>query len=572
MSPRLTKESENNKLQTTRGTKREKKFPVDDKSNRDPNLIKASSTMSKKSSKSDSKVLKGFHSLPGNKHAAAPRDDGHSVSAKSNSKSFASSFSLKLGGGSIYSQQSAADSKSAAPRDESDLTNNTALFDRNLDLYRKFRVAVRDTEDLIQSHHDRAFRRIQERVMKETLESRIEVENRELKEQSLSVKQSFVLEADVAKEDLEQLRALQLYHQMHVQRLLPSWFKSLNDCTVCIASNGHSDKLEWRSKSRKLLLLALAEMEDDDSSAVVRAKVRYLALSINARKAQQVLGILKLIREEYIRHKEGGSELGHHSSELRRVKDLLRPDKPCPLARGQWSTDLESSAASIRQRHTTGLITQSALGLSSTVQSIDDDFTLASADESLFPGDLAGGEALEAHNSYEFSRMTDSHSRFDEENPSSEVVCPSGGGKALSRFVLSASSTPVDPHNSSDITRLLREAASQGLLQEAWRVFTHFYGEYINNVKDKVFLHMNLKCVPSLDTFKLLNMAFKNSDSNQFDDISTILMLMKRANVDPDLELFNMILRSCERRGAWRRALKYLKVACLLVSSACSEL
>jgi hypothetical protein len=486
----------------------------------------------------------------------------HKLALNSKSKS-KSSLSLKKGRSSKFSMEedslgSPGSSKKSSFHDDSDLTNNTALFERNLDIYRKFRVAVRETEDCIQSHHDRALKRVQERVMKETLESKIEVESRLLKEESLSIKQSFLLEADVAKEDLEQLRALKLYHQMHIQRLLPLWFKTLNDCTTCIASNGHSDKLQWRSQSRKLLLCALKEMDDDDSSDVVKAKVRYLALSINARKAQQVLGILKHIREEYIRHKEGNSELGHHSSELRRVRGLMNPDKPCVLERAQWSTDLESSVSNVKNRNETSLINQTAHG--STIMSIDDEFTLATTEDSFTMHEDAhlSGMNAPAHgnNIYEFSSMDDGQKREEV----SKQLLPNGSQQKKDSFMLSTSSTPVDPHNNIEIMRLLRESSCQGLLQEAWRVFSHFYGEYINNVKDEVFLHMNLKCVPSLDTFKLLIMAFKNSESNQFDDVSTIFILMKRASIEPDLEIFNMILRSCERRGAWRRALKYLKV------------
>eukprot|EP00603_Paraphysomonas_imperforata_P011351 CAMPEP_0114460126 /NCGR_PEP_ID=MMETSP0104-20121206/5580_1 /TAXON_ID=37642 ORGANISM="Paraphysomonas imperforata, Strain PA2" /NCGR_SAMPLE_ID=MMETSP0104 /ASSEMBLY_ACC=CAM_ASM_000202 /LENGTH=860 /DNA_ID=CAMNT_0001632819 /DNA_START=37 /DNA_END=2616 /DNA_ORIENTATION=- len=500
-------------------------------------LVKSQSTISLKSGKSNNSLLKrGLSST--------------------------SSPSLKRLS-SNYSQMDSPDSKIPA-HDESDFTNNTALFEKNLKVYRKFRVAVRETEDLIQNHHDRALKRVQERVMKETLESKLEVESRILKEKSLSIKESFVLEADVAKEDQEQLRALKLYHKHHIQRLLPMWFRSLNDCTECIASNGHSEKLEWRSKSRKLLLMALEEMEDDDSSDILKAKVRYLALSINARRAQQVLGILKLIREEYIRHKEGKSELGHHSIELRRVNGLLNPNKPCPLERGQWSTDLESSVSNIKHNHESSLIHQSAHGgLGSTILSIDDDFTLPSTDEDsalMMEGDglLGLSDEKGIHNSYEFSRMSADETNKDLNQPSKQPFPKKKQSKKTS-FMLSTASTPVNPHNNMEIMRLLRETSCQGLLQESWRVFSHFYGEYINNVKDKVFLQMNLKCVPTLETFKLLIMSFKNSDSNQFDDISTILILMKRANVDPDLEIFNMILRSCERRGAWRRALKYLK-------------
>ena len=487
----------------------------------------------------------------------------HMLSRNNKSKS---SVSLKRGK-SQYSQgfDSPTNSvQSKAKHDESDLTNNTALFEKNLDVYRKFRVAVRETEDCIENHHNRALKRVQERVMKESLASKLEVESRQLKEESLAIKQSFVLEADVAKEDLEQLRALKLYHQTQVQSLLPLWFKSLNDTTVCIASNGHSDKLQWRSKSRKILLCALQEMDEDDSAAIVKAKVRYLALSINARKAQQVLGILKLIREEYIRHKEGKSALGHHSSELRRVKGLLNPSKPCPLGRGQWSTDLESSISHAKERTDSSLLQHTAYGpgFGSTLMSIDDEFTLESTEEGRDDSFTLNndektleenGEKL--HDSYAFSSMEDDLKQVSEK---SKPIFPHRNKN--SSFMLAKSSTPVDPHNNNEIMRLLREASCQGLLEDAWKVFSHFYGEYINNVKDKVFLQMNLKCVPSLDTFKLLIMAFKNSESNQFDDVSTIFILMKRANIEPDLEIFNMILRACERRGAWRRSLKYLKV------------
>ena len=522
-----------------------------------PLLTKTESTMSNKSGKSSRSLIKKGVSLGS---GAGSPGIKKSTSVISSSKKRLSP-SLKRGSSTYSEGMDSRDSKGSTFHDESDLTNNTALFEKNLAVYRKFRVAVRETEDLIQNHEDRALKRVQERVMKETLESKIEVESRILKEESLSIKQSFIQEADVAKEDQEQLRALKLYHKMHVQRLLPLWFRSLNDCTSCIASNGHSDKLQWRSKSRKLLLVALQEMEDDDSSDIVRAKVRYLALSINARKAQQVLNILKLIRDEYIRHKEGNSELGHHSSELRRVNNLLNPDKPCPLQRGQWSTDLESSVSNVKQKHERSLINQSANGgLGSSVLSIDDEFTLMSADEETYTFDKDGLQSPSidegVHNSYDFSRM--SPVELQNEEPSKQMFSRNLNSK--NSFMLSTGSTPVDPHNNTDIMRLLRETACQGLLQESWKVFSHFYGEYINNVKDRVFVHMNLKCVPTLETFKLLIMAFKNSDSNQFDDLSTILILMKRANVEPDLETFNMILRSCERRGAWRRALKILKV------------
>ena len=514
-----------------------------------------------KLSSTSSKIHKTLSSCSDNSRMKLPingkRDKmKSSKSFKSMNKSTTSYISQEsnIDKNSVSSKSS---NKTKLSNDENDLTNNTKLFERNLKLYRKFRVAVKDTEDLIQQHHDRALTRVQERVMKETLESKVLVEVSQLEKENESIKEAYVLEADKAKEDMEQLRALKLYHQMHIQRLLPMWFKTLNDTTTCIACNGHSDKLQWRSKARKLLLAALKEMDDDDSAEVIKPKLRYLALSINARKAQQVLSILKMLREEYIRHKEGKSDLGHHSTELRRIKALLDPDKPCPLGRKQWSTDLESSITNVKKRTDESLLNHTARGMGSTIQSIDDDFTLATDDSfTINENDLAlMSKEMVGNNSYDFSKESES----DVMNESSEDPFPSESRKK-NVYLIPNTSIPVDPHNTGEIMRLLRETSTQGLLIESWKIFSYFYGDYINNVKDKTYVHMNLKSVPTLETFKLLAIAFKNSDSDQFDDISTILILMKRAGIAPDLEFFNMVLRACERRGAWRRALKFLKV------------
>ena len=447
-------------------------------------------------------------------------------------------------------------------KDESDLSNPTVTFQKNLDVYRKFRVAVRETEDEIQKHNDRAMRRVQERVMKESLESKIEIESRILNEESHSIKERFIQEADTAKENTDQLHALKHYHYNHIHRLLPLWFKTLNDCTSCIASNGHNNKLEWRSKSRKILSLALQEMNEDESAEFLKTKLRHLSLSINARGAQQVLVELKNIREEYISHKEGGSELGHHTSELRKVKALLAEEKPYPLEKGRWSTDLGSSVSKYKDKAISGLIQHSAYGTGSTVFSANEDNTLNSNSVgNEFVDDGEGQQEFFSASSkcdinYDFSSMDGTDMQTN--NPSKLI--PSKELLSSQSFFLPNSSSTVDPYKVTDINRVLREASSKGDLHESWRIFSHFYGDYINNVTDKKFLKINLKSTPNLDTFKMLFIAFKNSDSNQYDDISSLLMLMKRVDLHPDLEVFNIILRACERRGAWRRALKYLKV------------
>jgi len=108
------------------------------------------------------------------------------------------------------------------------------------------------------------------------------------------------------------------------------------------------------------------------------------------------------------------------------------------------------------------------------------------------------------------------------------------------------------------VAKQLREAATDGRLRDAWNIFNAVYGEFIVQNGDKAFLKRTLRIPPSLVEFKVLVCAYKNSSSDSFDDVKNIFEAMGRAGVVPDVSIFNMVLKACEMRCAWRRAIQVI--------------
>ena len=425
------------------------------------------------------------------------------------------------------------------------IDDKTEEFRRHEEIYRKFRVAVKQTEDFVKDIEKKSEHRIQERSIGLEVQSKVDDDLHMASVLRSETQEKYMYEVDKAIEDQAQLRAAKQYHMAHIDLLLPEWCRVVDGVLQVINGCGHNNKLQWRSKAKTMLQQSLDLMECDASAKEAMVRVRRLVLEMNAHKAQQVIRILRGIKSDYVVSLEGASALGQHNSELKKIeKQLTR--RPVPLARREWSAELQASHVS---QSTSSLLTRT--DTSARDVHLLDPLPSTSAMSSPVNGSVqlcgvVGGE---------LEHSTFSHASSEEEDPYLSHRTEPFAVTTLPLLVY----PPAEVKTPAAALKLLRGEASRGRLRECWGLFNCLYGEFLIAEDPEKFARSTLKAAPTLDVFKLLFTAFKNSSSQSYVDVANIFTAMRRLKIEPDVATYNLLMKACERRGAWRRALALVR-------------
>jgi hypothetical protein len=519
------------------------------------------------------------------------------ASLSSSSSSLKTSAQKSLSSKSRQSQSTKVSSTSPSKdqKIKKNLSDRSAASVKNEEIYRRFRVSVKQTDDYIHKIQTLSENRIEERCANLLLESHLNHEMDSTKELTTMIQHRYLLEVDLSLENRSQLRAQRQYHLTHIENLLPEWCQLLDQVKKVVGSCGHLNKLQWRSKARALLVSALELMEQEEVTSAVEDAIdiiRHLIRSINAYTAQHLLLVLSEVKEKYLKAIDSTVEgsLGDHCRQLRKLDEIFLK-RPVPLLREEWSEDivgemkkkstlqqtsLFSKTAttdhlphSLAQSHSLSQRSLPGQELSATLDLDTHSMLSIFSEEDL--GGLGGGEGV--------GTGTDFLDGLQVGYPSQCTVSSASSTTSASSLPLTSLPLLLPPpekiSNTSTAHQYLRSLSSKGQFQEAWGVFNSLYGDYVvypikrthNNtnsnkrtvsLKDTHFFQSNLKNHPTLETFKLLFVALKNCSRYDAYDIYTLLNLMKRLEILPDVTVYNTILRTCEKEGAWRRALEFL--------------
>lgn len=461
---------------------------------------------------------------------------------------------------------------------------------QNDEIYRKFRVSVKQTEDYINRINKLSENRIQERCANILLEERINQDVDHSKEILNQIQHDYLIEVDKSLDDRAQLRAQRQYHATHIESLLPEWCKILIKVKEVIGGYGHINKLQWRSKAKSLLVNSLSLMEQEEVTPAIQEAIdiiRHYIRSINAHNAQHILMVIKGVKERYLKAIDSDVEgtLGHHCRKLREIDEKLL-QKPVPLLREEWSQEILSELNKKSTLESTSILkrTTSPVSLSqmetphSPIKHHPQKFSSPESSKS-FEGhsvfsSVCNEEKTKGHIGERF--MDDIQIGYPSEFTTFHQPSIASSSTPVTSLPL-LFPPPEKISNLSTANLYLRSLATKGQFTEAWGVFNALYGEYIvypvHRIQDKSsisspskkismkethFLKTNLRSKPTLETFKLLFLALKNSPTYDSYDIYTLLNLMKRLEIIPDIIIYNTVLRICEKVGAWRRALEFL--------------
>jgi pentatricopeptide repeat protein len=64
---------------------------------------------------------------------------------------------------------------------------------------------------------------------------------------------------------------------------------------------------------------------------------------------------------------------------------------------------------------------------------------------------------------------------------------------------------------------------------------------------------------PSMDEFRILMIAFKNAPELRFEDAFEVFDLVESYGMSPDVSMYNIMMRACERESRWRRVIAMYK-------------
>ena len=439
------------------------------------------------------------------------------------------------------------------------LNDKSKICLKNDEIYRKFRVSVKQTDDFIQKINTLSENRIQERVANLLLESQLNLEMDTSSKVLSTLQQEYLKEVDSSLDQRAQLRAQRQYHQTQIESLLPEWCQVMVKVKEVISGCGHLNKLQWRSKAKTLLVTCLELMEQEVASEVTSAieeainTLRHLIRSINAYPSQRILLILSEVKERYLKEIDSSEEgsLGHHCRKLREIEAKYLK-QPVPLLREEWSDEMISEMNLKDTLHKTSILKRTSSPLTSP------DTRLPSSTLSLH----SSSSTHDVHSSQlqqqlQRSSMTsETHSVFsstcDEEEMKENLSPEQFLGEEIqigypSEFTslppasstTSVASIPITSQplllpppdkisNTTTAHQYLRSLAAKGEFREAWGVFNSLYGEYIVypikrkhtstdahasravSLKEAHFFKFNLRNKPTLETFKLLFLGLKN--------------------------------------------------------------
>jgi len=392
--------------------------------------------------------------------------------------------------------------------------------------------------------------------------SRVEDRRALLAQMNTEVQEQIVLEVDVKLAEQQALKAARLYAKKQIELGLPDWFKTLQHCIRILQAEGHSEKLRWRSQTCALLKRCIAESAQDLHAPASRETLRVLVLTINQYRAADIIGSLSRVKDAYIELCEGnGSKFGKDTSLLRASDSRIDRTSVVPLERTDWSQKLDEADLS---RQSMALhSTESWSTLSRPVSLTGTEIS------SLFDGDPA---------KLAVKTFIDSHGAAAQQ----AKLLPGTGpmlAKTLPKPVLKGISDKVkrgglkgvnaqihpacqNEEQAQGISRM-RSAAAMGNFELCRSVFLKNF-DTPKRVREffetKGYKQLSVgRFAPSMDIFRILMMAFKNAAEVRFEDAFEVVDLVESYGFSPDVAMYNIMMRACEKESRWRRALSMYK-------------
>ena len=390
------------------------------------------------------------------------------------------------------------------------------LHKRMIDLTRKVARAEKKLNQFIEKKNKDMDSRLEARL--EDVMAITNVENLRLMRDAV-IRDSWTQYSFEIDEKIDQQNYLKGLKQHTTQRIkdnLPAWMKSVDEAINIARSTGHSKKLQWRSRVNNILRQSIIESEEDPDSEDSRNLLHKYVLGINLVNANELTRMLEKLMREYIdTSNDKGSIIGKENKLLDIVKvDLARvssEDSVVPFTRSEWSSQLQSAD-----------LTRKQLALESTA-------TIST---------LAGAQSLVS------STCT---------RPHNQVAAGGPLDHAFDRGILADIMEPVTANRA---IAQLRKAAAEGDLKSAYRVFKKCYEPPTTK---KVILTPGKILVTSLNPFKILMLAFKNSLDNRFESGYKVMNLIESYGFAPDAMIYNIMMRKCVAESRWRRVIGLFK-------------
>ena len=324
----------------------------------------------------------------------------------------------------------------------------------------------------------------------------------------------FIFEVDDKIDDVNHAKAIKRHSQQRILNNLPSWFKSVEQAIDCAKSNGHSNKLKWRSKVCNILQQSILESEDDTYAVDSRIELRKIVLVINTMNANELNRRLEAVKANYISDQnDKGTRLGHDSTNLQESKKWIEANDTSslvPLSRDNWSSKLQECD-----------ITRRSMAINSTT-------TISTLPKSI--------RSLPTLNTAAIKDNFDKAILQDKK----DLLKSLQGGNTLNKALIS-----------------MRVAALAGDFQLTYSIFKKTYEKPIIN-GDKNSIRPGKHLPNNLYPFKVMMVAFKNDNDLCYNNAFKIMDMIKSYGLRPDVMVYNIMMKSCVKNSKWRRSLSIL--------------
>ena len=460
----------------------------------------------------------------------------------------------------------------------------SAVAQRGLAIFRKVERDEAKISRLVAKEEQLIARRLEHRYKRLNETSRIEEERSRHLVLNSEVKEQIVLEVDAALATKQQAVATRQYAARQLDLNMPAWLKTVTETVGVVRSCGHSNKLRWRSKALALLKRCILESEDDPNGVESRIRLRRIVLEINNHAANELVRHLEALKGDFINDMiTSDSKLGHDSSLLQAAKAFLEQDSESivPLSRSGWSSKLDesTSAKSAAQSGQSFSTVSRPITLSESV--ISAAFEPGTGSKLLPPvmTQLSGG-GVGAGSVTSASALSGEGDSFIVNGGGVRGGAGGeGGAQSMPATGAGAAGSPsqrrsnplrgipslaergairgnVHPpcHNEEQAQAVLRmrSSARTGNFTLCRSIFVHNFDppEAVRQGKLSV-----ARIAPTLQPFLSLMVAFKNAPELRFEDAFEVMDLIVAYGLVPDVTIYNVLMRACERESRWRRAL-----------------
>ena len=447
-----------------------------------------------------------------------------------------------------------------------DDVSESKLHKQALALFRKMERTEAKITRLVEQEEKLITKKLEKRYHNLNETSRLEQERSQQLLLNTEAKELLVLEVDAALAQQQQARATKQYAAKQLDQNLPSWFKTVTETVGVARSCGHTNKLRWRGKCLALLKRCILESEDDPNGVESRIRLRRIALEINNHPANELVRQLESLKGDFIHDMvTSDSKLGQDSVLFHAAKALLDQDADSvvPLSRSGWSTRLEEanlSAKSAAQASASMTLSTVSRPLTLSESVISATFEPGTGSKLLPTMGVSGSES-ETHLEGEGSPggvIEEFQVKFPgtgtEGDSPPRRLNPLRGIPALA--VSGATKGGVHPpcHNQEQAQAIMRmrAAARAGNYQLCRSIFVHNFDppEAVRLGKLSVSRE-----APTLQPFLSLMVAFKNAPELLFQHAFEVMDLIEAYGLIPDVTIYNVLMRACERESRWRRAL-----------------